>query len=84
MPPLPATRILQVEAFGPLKGAWPAGVPWEGGSRERLVEALAAAAPAARPLLPHSLLLVDGRRLMPGGEVPVGSHVQVLPPVSGG
>ena len=76
--------ILEVEAFGPLRGSWPAGVPWGGGSRERLLEALLAAAPTARALLPHSLVLVDGQRLGPQDDVPAGARIQVLPPVSGG
>ena len=59
-------------------------VPWTRGSVADLRAALEALQPSVGPLLARSAIAVSGRYLADAADVPAGSEVAVIPPVSGG
>lgn len=49
-----------------------------------VVARLAAATPAAEPVLARCSVLLDGRRSAPSDVVPTGASLDLLPPFAGG
>ena len=85
--PLPPEPCVEVALFAGMAAA--AGVrrirlAWTGGTAGDLRRALAAAVPAAAPLLERSALAVRGRYADDAADVAAGDDVAVIPPVSGG
>jgi sulfur carrier protein ThiS len=75
---------VRLQGFGPLRGILPPTVEWDGGTVAGLLAVLGREAPDARRWLSGTAIVVDGQQVSAGDAVPVGSRVQLLPPVSGG
>lgn len=82
--PRKASGSVTVTGFGPLDEPLPPRVPWTGGTAAALVDELQARMEGSADLLDRAVILVDGSKADREVTVEAGSHVEFLPPISGG